>query len=146
MTQINFSSGCAQHWCGGFWAPSEPGAPPSQQENQQVKYRYSCTVINWSCIGFLYTVTTRIQPTIQSRRKIYTNRDAHCIIRQNKHIGKSQPQDYTVKKVNDFSLPCGDVTNQTLPGRKKLNYSRPGRVWLQTSRLETGKPLTFFTV
>jgi hypothetical protein len=27
-----------------------------------------------------------------------------------------------------------------------LNYSRPGRGWLVTNRLETGKSLTFFTV
>jgi hypothetical protein len=27
---------------------------------------------------------------------------------------------------------------------KKFNYSRPGRVWLVTSRLGTGKWLTFF--
>ncbi len=27
-----------------------------------------------------------------------------------------------------------------------LNYSRPGRVWLVTSRLGTGKTITFFTV
>ncbi len=35
---------------------------------------------------------------------------------------------YTVIKVSDF----------------KLNYSRPGRVWLVTSRLGTGKSITFF--
>jgi hypothetical protein len=35
-------------------------------------------------------------------------------------------------------------TNQTLPGRELLNYSRPGRVWLVTSRLGTGKTITFF--
>jgi hypothetical protein len=59
---------------------------------------------------------------------------AHCIIRQNKHTGKSQPQYYTVKKVSNFPLPCGDVTNQTLPGREKLiipghgefGYRHPG--------------------
>jgi hypothetical protein len=28
---------------------------------------------------------------------------------------------YTVKKVSDFSVPSRDVTNQTLPGREKLN-------------------------
>ncbi len=32
----------------------------------------------------------------------------------------------------------------TLPGREYFNYSRPGRVWLVTSRLGTGKSLTFF--
>jgi hypothetical protein len=32
------------------------------------------------------------------------------------------------KKVNDFPVPSRDVTDQTLPGQEKLNYSRPGRV------------------
>jgi hypothetical protein len=47
---------------------------------------------------------------------------------------------YIVKKVN-FAVPSRDVTNQTLPGprREKLNYSRPGIVWLLISRLGTGK-------
>ena len=31
-----------------------------------------------------------------------------------------------------------------LTGREKFNYSRPGRVWLLTSRLGMGKSLTFF--
>jgi hypothetical protein len=35
---------------------------------------------------------------------------------------------------------------QTIPDREKLNYSLPGRVQLVTSRLGTGKSLTFFTV
>jgi hypothetical protein len=47
---------------------------------------------------------------------------------------------YTVKKGYCFSR---DVTNQTLPGRELLNYSRLGRVWLVTSRLETGKTINF---
>jgi hypothetical protein len=34
---------------------------------------------------------------------------------------------YTVKKVSGFSVPSQDVTDQTLPGRELLNYSRP--VW-----------------
>jgi hypothetical protein len=29
--------------------------------------------------------------------------------------------------VRDFSVPSREVTNQTLPGREKLKYSRPGR-------------------
>jgi hypothetical protein len=40
-----------------------------------------------------------------------------------------------------YSLPRpkpGCVANQTLPGRELLNLSRPGRVWLVTSRLGTG--------
>jgi hypothetical protein len=53
---------------------------------------------------------------------------------------------YTVKKGNDFPVPSRYVTNQTLPGRELLNYSRQGRVCLVTSRLGTGELLTFFTV
>jgi hypothetical protein len=59
-------------------------------------------------------------------------------------VGKSG--DYTVKKGYPFPVSSRDVTNQTLPGREKINYSRPRRVWLVTSRLGTGKRLTFFTV
>ncbi len=33
------------------------------------------------------------------------------------------------KKVNDLPVPSRDVTNQTLSGQEKLNYSPPGRVW-----------------
>ncbi len=51
---------------------------------------------------------------------------------------------YTVKKFNDFPVCSQDVTNQTLHGREKFIYSRPGRVWFVTSRLGTGKSLTFF--
>jgi hypothetical protein len=35
------------------------------------------------------------------------------------------------------------LTKLSLAG-KYFNYSRPGRVWSVTSRLETGKQLTFF--
>jgi hypothetical protein len=56
----------------------------------------------------------------------------------------SDPQHCTVKKVIDFPVPGRDVTDQTLQVREKLNYSRPGRVWSVSSRLETGKPMTFF--
>ncbi len=43
-----------------------------------------------------------------------------------------------------FSRPQpGCHYNQTLPGRESLNYSRPGRTWLVTSRLKTGKTITF---
>jgi hypothetical protein len=45
----------------------------------------------------------------------------------------------TKKNVSDFP-----VTNQTLPGREWLNYSPPGRFWLVTARLGTGKLWTFF--
>jgi hypothetical protein len=51
---------------------------------------------------------------------------------------------YTVKKVSDFPVPSRDVTNQTLSGGEQFNYSRPGRVWLVTSQLGTGKSLAFF--
>jgi hypothetical protein len=56
----------------------------------------------------------------------------------------SMPSSYTVKKVNHFPVPSRDVTDQTLSGREKLNYSRPGRFWSVTSRLGTGKRLTLF--
>ncbi len=36
------------------------------------------------------------------------------------------------------------LTKVSLAG--KNNYSRPGRAWLVTSRLGTGKTITFFTV
>jgi hypothetical protein len=49
-----------------------------------------------------------------------------------------------VKKVLVFSDPSWDVTDQTVPDRELLKFSRPGRVWLVTSRLGTGKTLTFF--
>jgi hypothetical protein len=51
---------------------------------------------------------------------------------------------YTVKKFNYFPVLSQDVTNQTLPGREKFNYSWSGRVWLVTSLLGTGKSSTFF--
>ncbi len=49
---------------------------------------------------------------------------------------------YIVKKVSDFSVPSRDVTYQTLPGIERVNYSPPGRAWLVTSRLGTGKSIT----
>jgi hypothetical protein len=51
---------------------------------------------------------------------------------------------YTVKKGYRFPVPSRYVTNQTLPDREKFNYSRPGRVWLVTSR--TGNHQPFFAV
>jgi hypothetical protein len=51
-----------------------------------------------------------------------------------------------LKKIIVFPVPSRGVTNQTLSGRELLNYSRPGRVWLVTSRLGTGKTIIFFTV
>jgi hypothetical protein len=44
-----------------------------------------------------------------------------------------------VKKFIDFPVPSRDVTDQTLPGREKINYSRPGRVWSVIAYLGTGK-------
>ncbi len=49
----------------------------------------------------------------------------------------------TVKKVIVFPVPSRDVTNETLPGRELLHYSRPGRVWFVTSRLGTGTRYPF---
>ncbi len=48
------------------------------------------------------------------------------------------------KKVMVFPVPSEDVTNQTFPGRELSNYSRPGRVWLVTSRLGTVKTIIVF--
>jgi hypothetical protein len=45
------------------------------------------------------------------------------------------------KKVIHFPVPSRDVTDQTLPDREKLNYSRPVRVWSVKSRLRTGKSI-----
>jgi hypothetical protein len=51
------------------------------------------------------------------------------------------------KKVIVFPFPSRDVTNQTLPAAgNNLIIPGPGRVWLVTSRLGTGKIVTFFTV
>ncbi len=49
----------------------------------------------------------------------------------------------TVKKVIVFPVPSRDVTNQTLSGREKFKNSRPGTVWLVTSRLGPGKTIIF---
>ncbi len=48
------------------------------------------------------------------------------------------------EKVSDFPVPSWDVTKHTLPGREQLNYSRPGILWLVTSRMGTGKTIAFF--
>jgi hypothetical protein len=52
------------------------------------------------------------------------------------------------KKVIVFPVPSQDITMAKLyvrvPGREFFNYSRRGRVWLVTFRLETGKRLSFF--
>jgi|688.fasta_scaffold836330_1 hypothetical protein len=51
---------------------------------------------------------------------------------------------YTEKNVSHIPVPSRYITDQTLPGREKLNYSHPGRVWSVTFRLGTGKRLTLF--
>jgi hypothetical protein len=62
------------------------------------------------------------------------------------YIFYSLPPLLHCKKVVVFLVPSRDVTNHTLPVRELLNYSRPGRFWLVTSRLGTGKTINFFTV
>ncbi len=49
----------------------------------------------------------------------------------------------TVKKASKFPVPTRDGNNQNLPGQEQPNYSRPGRVWLLTSRLGTGNSIPF---
>ncbi len=50
---------------------------------------------------------------------------------------------YTVKK--RFAVfPTGMSLTKLSPGQELLHYSRPGRVWLVTSRLGTGNSLIFF--
>ena len=48
------------------------------------------------------------------------------------------------KELAIFPSPAGMSLTKLSLGRKKLNYSRPGRVWSVTSRLGTGKRLTLF--
>jgi hypothetical protein len=52
-------------------------------------------------------------------------------------LGRADNQ-YTVKKVIVYPVRSRDGTNITLPA--------PGRVWLLTYRLGTGKTIAFFTV
>ncbi len=49
----------------------------------------------------------------------------------------------TVKKVIVFPVPNLDATNQNLPGRELLNYSRPGRAWLLVSDIPAGDEKIF---
>jgi hypothetical protein len=46
---------------------------------------------------------------------------------------------YTVKKVTDFPVSSRDVTDKTLLGGEKFNYSRPEKVYSVTFLLGTGK-------
>jgi hypothetical protein len=48
------------------------------------------------------------------------------------------------KELAIFPSPAGMSLTKLSLGGKKLNYSRPGRVWSVTSRLGTGKRPTFF--
>ena len=48
------------------------------------------------------------------------------------------------KELAIFPSPAGMSLTKLSLGGKKLNYSRPGRVWSVTSRLGTGKRLTLF--
>ncbi len=50
------------------------------------------------------------------------------------------------KRVSFFPSPAGKSLIKTPLGRELLNYSQPGRVWLVTSRLGTGKWKPFYTV
>jgi hypothetical protein len=56
------------------------------------------------------------------------------------------PYIHCKKSVFEFPVPSWDVTDQTLSGREKFNYSRPGRVLFSDTPPGTGKSLTFFTV
>jgi hypothetical protein len=73
-----------------------------------------------------------------------------CIVSKNHMSGvhgnakDTRNKSYTVKKVIVFPVPKQDVTNQTLPGRELLYYSRPQRVWLVTFLLGTGKNFNLF--
>jgi hypothetical protein len=48
------------------------------------------------------------------------------IIKTAEGLKQYEPRMHCEKKVNDFLAPSRNVTNQTLPGREKFNYSRPG--------------------
>ncbi len=59
-----------------------------------------------------------------------------------KHCGNFYLVIHCKKELAIFPSPAGmSLTKLSLAG-KKLNYSRPGRVWSVTSRLGTGKRLT----
>jgi hypothetical protein len=59
-------------------------------------------------------------------------------------VRSTQGRSYTVKKFIDFTVLSRDVSDQTLLGREKFNYSWLGRVPAVTPRLGTGKSITFF--
>ncbi len=81
-----------------------------------------------SCTNIIYVLTF-----------FYVPNCICCLLSDHTHIIP-----YTLKKrLSVFPVPSRDVTNQTLPGRELLNYSRPYWVWLVRSRLGTGKTITF---
>jgi hypothetical protein len=98
-------------------------------------------------ITFLLALSyTKFNDVPHQRRIMYTQfKYLHSDIMKNPTMmGLIIRGHYTVKKFIDFPVPSLDVTDQTLPGREKLNYSRPLRVWLVTPRLGTGKNRNLF--
>jgi hypothetical protein len=64
----------------------------------------------------------------------------------NTHVFIKKYSTYTVKKGYRFSHPSRDVTNQTLPDREFLDFSRRGRVWLVTSPGDRKNDNLFYSV
>jgi hypothetical protein len=50
------------------------------------------------------------------------------------------------KRLSFFPAPAGMSLTKLSLDEKLLNYPRPGKVWLVSSRLGTGKTIPFFTV
>ncbi len=73
--------------------------------------------------------------------------DTFCLCKKciNRHVRfRNCGTVHCKKELAIFPSPAGmSLTKLSLAG-KKLNYSRPGRVWSVTSRLGTGKRLTIF--
>ncbi len=63
-------------------------------------------------------------------------------------LGESAKGVRCKKRLTIFPSPAGMSLTKLSPIRNKgiINNSRPGRVWLVTSRLGTGKLLTFYSV
>jgi hypothetical protein len=76
-----------------------------------------CGILTINCTEHCHTYTVHLRPNI------IPNVSFHQLTHMHRHIYLH------CKKGFRFSLPNRDVTYQTLPGREKLNYSRPGRVW-----------------
>jgi hypothetical protein len=105
------------------------------------------------CDGDAHTQGSRQQAAHAAQLNLRRKKHIRCILQKITDSGMHCNLDngyscaYTVKEKSIvFPFPRRDVTNQTLPGRELLNYSRPGRVWLVTPWLGTGKTITFFTV